>query len=479
MTTRKQLGSATVTIHAILAGLALVFAYLTWTRDRTVPAADSVVILDVNKRDVNSIEYVDENRTVTVERRSGSDGEPYAWVTVKSRSKSLATNPGGEPRVAVPPGHGAVAPPAPPAAPGPAPGAAPAPAGKPPGVQAPPGAVKPGPAAVRPAAPPPVKPAPLKGGEKSGVDKNKPEAVAAAPAAAAPPVQAAAPAPVAAPAAAPPAAGAPAAAPAAPAPAAPGVPIHEIKETITVKQFRGNDQAEKLLDMFGPLRAARSLGAVDEAKSKELGFTDSKKSLTVNVRGQTIKYTLGTTSYGIGDAYARDPEGRAYLIAQRLPADMEFAESRLMERRLHKFERTDFDRIEVTSGGKKRVLVQRNKQDPQAYYFAEEATPDKRDDTLKNWVEKTLRMAINDYVAEGEEPQAPTTAPMSGAPAMGEIVSLRFFDGHKDLGSAVISRHQNPKTNQLEFFARTETTIGLVRLLTATAESAVQDAEKW
>ena len=58
-------------------GLALVFAYsLTWTRDRTVPAADSVVILDVNKRDVNSVEYVDENRTVTVERRSGSDGDP-------------------------------------------------------------------------------------------------------------------------------------------------------------------------------------------------------------------------------------------------------------------------------------------------------------------------------------------------------------------------------------------------------------------
>ena len=62
---------------------------------------------------------------------------------------------------------------------------------------------------------------------------------------------------------------------------------------------------------------------------------------------------------------------------------------------------------------------------------------------------------------------------------MGDIITLRFFDGRKDLGSAVISRYQNPKTNQIEFFARTETTIGLVRLLTATAESAVQDAEKW
>lgn len=477
MTTKKQHGSASVTIHAILAGLALIMAYLTWTRDRTVPVADSVVILDANKRDVNSVEYQDETRTVTLERRTGSDGEPYAWVTVKSRSKTLATNPGGEPRVVVPPGHGAATPPAPPAAPVPAPAPGVAPGNTKPGAPAPLGAVKPvptGPAAAKPAAAtPPTKPAPIKGGDKSGVDKNKPEG--AAPAAPAPAPTAAAPAAVA------PAAPAAAPAPAAPPAAAPGVPVHEVKETITIRQFRGSDQAEKLLDMFGPLRAARSLGPVDEAKSKELGFTDSKKSLTVNLRGQSIKYTLGGTSYGIGDAYARDPEGRAYLIAQRLPADLEFAESRLMERRLHRFERTDFDRLEVTAGGKKRVLMQHNRQDPTAYYFTEEATPDKRDDTLKNWVEKTMRMAINDYVAQGEEPQpsAAGAAPMSGAPATGDLVTLRFFDGRKELGTAVLSRYQNPKTNQLEFFARTETTIGLVRLLTATAESAVQDAEKW
>jgi hypothetical protein len=167
------------------------------------------------------------------------------------------------------------------------------------------------------------------------------------------------------------------------------------------------------------------------------------------------------------------------LITQRLISDFEFAESRLMERRLHRFERTDFDRLEVTVGAKKRVLLQKSRQDPQNFFFVEESSPDKRDDTLKNWVEKVLRMAINDYVAQGEEPQPPTTAPMSGAPAMGDVVTLRFFDGRKELGSAVLSRHQNAKTNQIEFFARTETTIGQVRLLTATAESAIQDAEKW
>lgn len=488
MKTKRQRGSATVTIHAILAGLALIFAYLTWTRDRTVIVTDSVVALDLNKRDVTGLQYEDESRTVTVERRSGSDGEPYAWVTVKTRSKTLATNPGGEPRVVVPPGHGAGAPPSPPTAP-PAPAVTPpGAAGKAPGAAPATGPGKPAPAPVavpgKPAPGAKPAPAPLKGGEKSGVDKNKP-ATASAPAPAASPAPAGAAAPGAAAATAPAAAPGAAAAPAptaAPAPA-PGVPVHEVKETITVRQFRGSDQADKLLDLFGPLRAVRALGTVDDAKAKELGFTDSKKSMTVTARGQSTKFVLGGTSYGAGDVYARDQDGRVFLLAQRLPGDLEFAESRLMERRLHRFERPDFDRVEVTvtntSGPKKRVLLQRNKQDGTNYFFAEESSPDKRDDTLRNWVEKVMRMAISDYVAQGDEPQPSTAAPMSGTPQMGDLITLRFFDGRRELGSAVLSRYQNSKTNQMEFFARTETTIGLVKLLTATAESAVQDAEKW
>ena len=35
------------------------------------------------------------------------------------------------------------------------------------------------------------------------------------------------------------------------------------------------------------------------------------------------------------------------LLAHRLVSDSEFAESRLMERRMHRFERSEFDRIEV------------------------------------------------------------------------------------------------------------------------------------
>jgi hypothetical protein len=448
-----QRGIAPVWTHALLTGLALSTAYVTWTRDRTQVQSEWVVALDLNKRDISSLKYEDENRAVTVERRSGSDGEPYSWVTVSTHSKQLLTNPLGPPGAApLPSPHGAPLPSPHGAAPLPSPhGAAPLPS--------PHGAAPPSPHAMPPAAPAPVAPAktPTKVGDKAAGDKDH-----AAPPAAAPPLPAAA------------------AVPPVPGPAAAPAPIHEVKDTITTRSFRGSDQADKLFEQFAPMRVVRALGTVSDQKAKELGLDASKKSLIVIAKGQQTKFMLGSNSYGSGDVYARDPQNQVYLLSSRAVSDFEFAESRLMERRLHRFERPDFDRLEVelklASGSKTRTLLQKSRQDTANFYFSDAATPEKRDDSLRNWVDKVLRLAINDYVAEGEEPKP--SPPVAGAPLNGEIVSLRFFDGRKQIGEASLSRYPN-KSGQIEYFAHTETTIGQVRLLTATAESAVQDAEKW
>ena len=458
---RQERGVASIVIHVVLAALALVLAFWTWTADKTKVGPSEVVALDVSKQDIQSLTFKDESRTVQVERRTGSDGEAYAWLTVTTRTKALTTNAaaaGGNPHGGMMP---APPPPSAPAAPAPAPAVAPAPAGK---AAVP--VVKPTAAAAGPNKPAaPAKPA--KGGDKSG--DGKPVVAAAAPA----------PAPAVVASAAAPGSAASAAPVAAPQPAA---PIHEIKETVSVKQFRGSDLADKMLLQFSPLRALRAIGTVDEAKAKELGLTDTKKELLISARGQTYAFAIGNTSYGSGDYYAKDGQGRVFLLSHNLIGDFEFAESRMMERRLHRFSQPDFTRVEVSVNGKTRTLQQQKREDAQNYFFADQSTPDKRDDSLKNWVDKVLRMAIQDYVAQGEEPKGDSEQVASStAPAVktGDLMTLRFFDGRKELGSAVLSRFINPKTNQVEYFARTETTIGMVRLLTATAESAVQDAEKW
>jgi len=483
-----QRGLSPIAVHAGLAGLGLILAFTTWTRDRAQVQTDMVVALDFGKRDVTSLRFEDDTRTVSVERRSNEGGE-HAWVTVSTRSKQLVTNPlqpAGAPPVPTAAPAGAVNPHG---APGAAPGhpldphghAAPPP---PPPVAKPPAPV--GAPAGKPTPPAPAaasgKPAAAqKGGDKAIVESAGGKAPPPGVQVSAPPVP-------------PPAAGMVSTtstpslpAGAASAPAAPA-PIHEVKETVTTKSFRGNEQADKLFEQFAPMRVVRALGSVDEKKAKELGLDAPKKKLTIQAKGQTYVFSLGQNSYGAGDIYARDGQGQVFLLSHRLVSDFEFAESRLMERRLHRFERSEFDRIEVevmtAAGPKKRTLLQKNKQDNANFYFVDSATPDKRDDTIKNWVDKILRMAINDYVAQGDEPKTPTVTP--GAPLAGEVLKLRFLDGSKEVGNAVFSRYpvaaqsgvaQQPQGQ--DYFARTETTIGLVRLLAVTAESAVTDAEKW
>jgi hypothetical protein len=517
----KPRSAAPVTIHAVLTAIALLCAFLTWTRDRTQVQSEWVVALDLNKRDISGIIYEDENRTVNLERRTTPDGDPYAWLSVRTRSKQLLTNPANPTPLAPPPpggAPGAVDPHGHPAHPG-MPGHPGAPAGHPgaaaahPGMPAPaaPGAkpgpapaAKPGPApapAVKPATPPAAAPkagspaapaAPAKGGDKAlagkeGATPSVPPTIGAgakpaAPGAVAAPGASAVPGAAAAPGAVAP--GAPAASGTAPAAAASppaAAPIHEVKETTTTKEFRGNDQADKVFELFAPMRVVRSLGTVDEAKAKELGLETSKKSLTIVAKGQPIKFVLGNNSYGSGDVYARDPQGQVFLLGHKLVSDFEFAESRMMERRLHRFERSEFDRVEVqvttATGSKNRTLLQKNPEDNANFYFTDVATPDKRDDTLRNWMDKILRMAINDFVNKGDEPPPASTA-APGAPPMGDVLKMTFWKGKKKLGDAVFSRAAN-KQGQVEYFARTETTLGLVRLLNATAESAIQDAEKW
>lgn len=427
---RRTAGASALTLHAVLALLALTAAYLTWTRDRTqVQQIDQVVALDAKKRDLVSVTHKDESRTVVVERKVDGSGEPYAWVTVTTRSKTLVT-PGSPPPPGTSPAgeHGA-----PPAAPASGDSKA-APAS---------GDGKAAPAPGKPAAPKTDK-----GGDKAAADKEGEKSAPATAPAPAPPASSAAPA-----------------------------PVHEIKETETVKSFRGSEQADKLLEAFTPLMALRALGTVDEAKAKELGLTESKKSLVVQFKNRSVQFAIGSTSYGAGDIYVRDDQGQVFLLPSRFSSDFEYAESRLMERRLHRFERPDISRVEVTVGGKKKVLVQQNRQDPVNYYWAEEQTPTKRDDVLRNWMDKVLRIAISDYVAKGEEPQPPAMSQAQGSPAYGEVLTLRFYDGRRSIGHATFSRYPKGSTN--EYYATTELTIGLVRLLSATAESAVQDAEKW
>ena len=65
-------------IHGVLLAVMLVYAYRTWTRDKTVqPELGSVVLWDKSEGDLVSIELKNEKKDVKIERRGdGARGRP-------------------------------------------------------------------------------------------------------------------------------------------------------------------------------------------------------------------------------------------------------------------------------------------------------------------------------------------------------------------------------------------------------------------
>jgi hypothetical protein len=200
------------------------------------------------------------------------------------------------------------------------------------------------------------------------------------------------------------------------------------KDKIPERELRGNDQSARLLEGFAPLKAARALGAVEPGKLKEFGLAApdapardggapatppswKKRTVTVTVRGQARVFTFGTPQ-GLYASYLKDEaDGRVYLLSGTLMTDLENAGTRMVDRTIHGFKVADVDAITVEAAGKKRELAVTAGEAVNSVKLASKATPDKPDETAKNWHEKLFRAFPTDVLGKGEKP--PTGEPQS------------------------------------------------------------------
>jgi len=243
------------------------------------------------------------------------------------------------------------------------------------------------------------------------------------------------------------------------------------------RDLRGSDVATKLLDQLAPLRSPRAFGILDPAKLKELGLEGSKRKLTITAKGDTREYTIGQPQgNGILEAFMRDDrDGRVYLMPHGVLGDL-MASTRLVDKKLHGFEPTEFDRMVLTIGGKSRELVQTHRESIQAAQLAAPKTPDKPDQMAKNWHDLLWRSFAMDVLGQGEVPK-------EGAPT--PVGKVEYFDGKKSLGYIELAKapetsvqQTDPAGNRTTLYARTERTAGWVKLhvnasLTADAEKIV------
>ena len=257
-----------------------------------------------------------------------------------------------------------------------------------------------------------------------------------------------------------------------------GPPSREAKPAPTPppRDLPGADNAKKLYDQFAPLMSLRAFGVLEANKLKELGLDNPKRKLDVTVKGAVRRYEIGQpAAQTTGEAFLRDTrDGRVYLMPRNILSELQNA-SHMVDRRLHTFELGDFDRIKLSAGGKTKEFAHVGRESRTTSGFAPVKTPDKRDQTAKNWHDALWRVFPTELLGKGEEPTG------------GKVTVVLRVDYTEDNGSVgwiEIGRTPEPGSGMSddaadakgEVYARTEHTAGWVKI--PSGGQIVPDAQK-
>ncbi len=204
---------------------------------------------------------------------------------------------------------------------------------------------------------------------------------------------------------------------------------------------RGAESAERLFERFAPLRADRALGVLDTVRLKELGLEGTKKHIEITARGQKRRFAIAPAPPGGNDPYVRDEQdGRVYLVKRHILSDLQSASTNLVERRLHKFRLEEVDTVTASVGAKsKDFKASRVGQDLPGIRLAPAATPDKPDETAKNWHDRVWALFPSEVLGKGE-------TPAEGAPKV--AVKVVYSARGRPLGWVELARGAAPQQNE-------------------------------
>jgi hypothetical protein len=260
--------------------------------------------------------------------------------------------------------------------------------------------------------------------------------------------------------------------------AAPGSPAAKDEPQ---RELKGSESAEHLLENFGPLRAARSLGVLDAAKLKEVGLDASKKKITVSARGEQRAFLVA--SLGFGSAYFKDErDGRVYIVNGSMLSDLESAGARLTDRALHDLKPTEFDALTLTVGAKKKEFGQANAPTAMAARITPKGNPGKTNELAQNWHDRVWRLIPIEMLGQGEQPTggAPQVALRLEYSARGRsrgFLELARGAAPPPPATPASSTTPPPPAKPADVFARTEHTVGWVKL-PMSADELIKEADK-
>jgi hypothetical protein len=255
---------------------------------------------------------------------------------------------------------------------------------------------------------------------------------------------------------------------AAPAAAADAGPEIEIVETR--KRFSGNTDLAEYLGKVAPLKAKRSFGVVKPWLLREFELTEPRATITIRAGGHAHTLKVGGSTFGSSDAYVMDARtSKVYLVASDIVRDLEFAETRFMQRDLVAAEKKDIVKATVSLGERRRTLVQKNREQANDATWRDEAHADTANELYDNWMGRLLRLRALEYLEPGEEPHAEgiSTPPET-------VFEIEYFGEHGSLGKVTVVKVDS---DPAEYFARSDATRGWVKLAASLAEQVERDVD--
>jgi hypothetical protein len=236
-------------------------------------------------------------------------------------------------------------------------------------------------------------------------------------------------------------------------PAAPGA-----RSENKVVRLVAVDSANALVDLLAPLKALRAVGRVAPGRVAEFGLDKPEGKLTVKVGGATRELVIGGMTPGGADRYVKlTASGDVYAISGQIVRMLSYAESRLVERELHKFDTGQLKRVRIASPAGSRELV-----DLGGEGWARASSPGAKDETAGNWMTKLNGLSVTEYVEKlpaGAEP----------------VLHVDYMGSSGRIGYLDLSKVKDANAKAPKYFARSERTRWYGQVLQSAADQVEQD----
>ena len=229
-------------------------------------------------------------------------------------------------------------------------------------------------------------------------------------------------------------------------------------------EFKAGKNAKATLDGLMPLVAKRTLEGVTDDKLAELGLAEPQATLEIVRRGREAKaFEIGGNVYGGANVYLRDPEtGKVYVLDAKIIKPLQAGKTTLPEKDLIGTERTKIVGLRVLSGDSSATFQQHNPDDPDAVFWSS-AGESQANETAAAWIDKLLRMQGAGYVQADEMPgQLETVFAYEVTTTSRKTITVQVQRGPDAEGEEA-------------WFATSENTRGLVKLLAARAAEVAAD----